>query len=159
MPQVPYAFLTFIDFDRQWLKSDVGISVTNPNVERIGSIDARAMFPDAPEVLFIPDISKDESCKMQRNPFGLDDESIILRFYCGAVVSVDGFRVGVLSVADTKPRSEMSLNDRQNLFDLAAAVSNLVRERRQRHLRFRKERANLMLGLNHNLRTPVGGCL
>lgn len=127
-------------------------------MERTSSVDARAMFPDAPEVIFIPDISEDETCERQRNPFGLD-ESIVLRFYCGAAISLDGFRVGVLSVADTKPRSEMSLNDRQNLFDLAAAVSNLVRERRQRHLRFRKERANLMLGLNHNLRTPVGVCL
>lgn len=113
------------------------------------------MFPTAPEVLFIPDLSADEKYKSFLNSFGLEDTSIVFRFYLGAVIMVDGFRVGVLSVLDTKSRDFVSIESRQNLADLAAAVSNLVKERRSRNLRFKKERANLMLGLNHNLRTPV----
>jgi GAF domain-containing protein len=76
-------------------------------------------------------------------------------FYTGVALSVEGFRVGVLSVIDTQPREHLSMDNRQNLLDLAAAISHLLRERRLKYLRFKKERANLMLGLNHNLRTPV----
>lgn len=137
------------------MKSDIGITVETASVDRRDSIDALAMFPTSPEIVFSPDITSDPAYEHFKNPFGLSDSSLSLHFYAGAVISVDGFRLGMLSVVDTSPRPYLSLIDRQNLFDLAAAISNLVKERRHRHLRFRKERANLMLGLNHNLRTPV----
>lgn len=112
------------------------------------------MFPDAPEVLFVTDILADSRYQHFRAPFG-SEANFSIRFYAGAVIVVDGFRLGVISVVDTSPRPVLSLCDRQNLLDLAAAISCLTKERRQRQLRLRKERANLMLGLNHNLRTPV----
>lgn len=127
--------------------------LSNPNVDRRDSVDAHAMFSDAPEVLVVLDLAKDEKYKGHLNPFGIENETF--RFYAGAVIIVDGFRLGVLSVIDNKPRDSVTLENRQNLADLACAVGNLVKESRQRHLRYRKERANLMLGLNHNLRTPV----
>jgi CheY-like chemotaxis protein/signal transduction histidine kinase len=151
---VPYAFLTFIDNDRQWIKSDIGISIENPNVDRRDSLDSLIMFPDAPEVLLVTDILSDSRFQQFRAPFG-SEANFSIRFYAGAVIVVDGFRLGVISVVDTSPRPVLSLCDRQNLLDLAAAISSLTKERRQRQLRLRKERANLMLGLNHNLRTPL----
>jgi CheY-like chemotaxis protein/signal transduction histidine kinase len=153
--QTEYAFISFIDFERQWIKSNIGITITNPNIDRRDSIDAQAMFTTEPEVVFIPDLTTDPKYKSYTNPIGLEDTSIVFRFYLGAVIIVDGFRVGVLSVLDTQPREHVSIESRQNLADLAAAVSNLVKERRSRNMRFKKERANLMLGLNHNLRTPL----
>lgn len=130
------------------------MTLSNPNVDRRDSVDAHGMFSDAPVVLVIMDLAKDEKYKGYLNPFGTENVETF-RFYVGAVIIVDGFRLGVLSVIDTKPRDFISVEDRQNLADLACAVANLVKESRQRHLRYRKERANLMLGLNHNLRTPV----
>lgn len=97
-------------------------------------------------------LSKDNS--IEDNPYS-NNNLIKLKFYAASPIITDGFRIGVLSVIDTERRDYLSIEDRQNLLDLASAVSNLVSERRQRYLRFKKQRANLMLGLNHNLRTPV----
>lgn len=153
--QMPYSFLSFIDLDRQWVKSSIGLDVSNPNIDRRDSIDSLCMFPETPEVLVIFDLEKHPKYKdyLKHNPFG--DEHASFKFYAGAVVTVEGFRVGVLSVLDDKPSDYLSLDNRQNLLDLAAAISNILKDRRLKYMRQKKERANLMLGLNHNLRTPV----
>lgn len=151
--QVPYALVTFIDFDRQWVKSCSGLTVEFPNLERKHSVDATLMFPDSHELRVI--LSGEEEPLLLALANAMDFDHTKFGFYMGAVITVDGFKLGVLSVMDTKPHDHVSLDDRQNLLDLSAAVSNLVKERRLRNLQLKKQRANLMLGLNHNLRTPV----
>eukprot|EP00981_Chlorochromonas_danica_P006826 scaffold1493_cov172-Ochromonas_danica.AAC.4 len=150
----PIAMISFIDYDRQWIKSCVGGKISNPNVPRSDSIDADLMFPDAHEIKLI--LNGDEQDKLTRlvEKLGLQ-EQLPLRFYIGAAIIIDGFKLGVLSLFDNEPHDYVSLDNRQNLVDLAAAVSNLVKERRLRNLQLRKQKANLMLGLNHNLRTPL----
>jgi GAF domain-containing protein len=150
--QVPCAFISFIDEERQWIKSCAGIDIPNPNINRIDSLDAKLMFPATPEINFVLDLEDEEDYRELGTIMGVD---LHFRFYMGAALVVDNLRVGVLSVLDTKPHKHVPLEDRQNLLDLSIAVSNMVQERRMRNLQLRKQRANLMLGLNHNLGAPV----
>eukprot|EP00981_Chlorochromonas_danica_P007734 scaffold1873_cov182-Ochromonas_danica.AAC.2 len=144
----PIAMISFIDYDRQWIKSCVGGKISNPNLPRSDSIDADLMFPDAHEIKIILNSDEEDKLTQLAEKLGLQ-EQLPLRFYIGAAIIIDGFKLGVLSY------DYVSLDNRQNLIDLAATVSNLVKERRLRNLQLRKQKANLMLGLNHNLRTPL----
>lgn len=146
--------ISFIDYNRQWIKSCVGGKISNPNLPRSDSIDADLMFPDAHEIKLILNGDEEDKLNQLAEKLGLQ-EQLPLRFYIGAAIIIDGFKLGVLSLFDSQPHDYVSLDNRQNLVDLAAAVSNLVKERRLRNLQLRKQKANLMLGLNHNLRTPV----
>eukprot|EP00981_Chlorochromonas_danica_P000529 scaffold108_cov167-Ochromonas_danica.AAC.1 len=98
----PIAMISFIDYDRQWIKSCVGGKISNPNVPRSDSIDADLMFPDAHEIKLI--LNGDEQDKMTRlvEKLGLR-EQLPLRFYIGAAIIIDGFKLGVLSLFDNEP--------------------------------------------------------
>ena len=146
--------MSFIDLETQWVKSNIGIVLKNPSIPREKSIDALFMFPETPEIKVIFDMDSKTKYQNLKNIYNFPNNELI-EFYAGVVISVEGFRLGVLSVIDTKPRNHFEMEDRQNLLDLAAAIATILKERRQKNLRFRKQRANLLLGLNHNLRTPV----
>eukprot|EP01039_Chlorochromonas_danica_P004532 gene4532-4970_t len=157
--EVPAAYISLIDSDHQWIKSCIGVTITNPFIPRHDSLDATLMFPDTPEIVFISDLAQDDVYKDLASTLGVEEEEegegMVFRFYMGAVITVDGLRVGVLSIVDTIPREHVTLESRQNLLDLAIAVSNMLQERRLRNLQLSKQRANLLLGLNHNLGAPV----
>jgi hypothetical protein len=145
--------ISFVDFDRQWIKSAIGLRIVDNDINRADSVDSSLMFPDAHELKLVLNSEKEPLVANLAASMMLDN--IQFKFYIGAAIVVDGFKIGVMSLLDTKPHEYVSLDNRQNLLDLAAAVSNIVKGRRLRNLQLKRQRANLMLGLNHNLRTPV----
>jgi len=108
---VPISILTLIDAKREWFKSCQGISKTEG--DRAISFCGHALVED--QILVVPDTKKDE--RFADNPLVVGEPYI--RFYAGVpVMSIDGARIGVFCIKDTKPR-EFSEDDKEILQGLA----------------------------------------
>ena len=95
--QSPIALITFIDAERQWFKSKVGVSITETTREL--SFCSRAIEQN--DLFIIPDTTKDE--RFKTNPFVVSEPKI--RFYAGAPFrSANGHALGTLCVLDCVPR-------------------------------------------------------
>jgi sigma-B regulation protein RsbU (phosphoserine phosphatase) len=111
---VPLAYVSLIDTDRQWLKSAQGMNVCETN--RDISFCGHAILGD--ETLVVPDTWKDP--RFQDNPLVRGEPRI--RFYAGHPVSgPGGFKVGTLCIADRRPR-QLSEREKATLRDLAAVI-------------------------------------
>ena len=78
-----------------------------------------------------------------------------IRFYAGAAIVVDDVKIGSLCIIDRVPHIGFSDKERMNMLDLGAAVSNLVRERRDASLRSNKECAKMMNEVMRNVCSPL----
>ncbi len=96
--RTPIALLTFVDREREWFTSRVGLAIGETASRAVRS--ARHALQSA-DPFVIEDASRDE--RFADHPLVLGDPH--LRFYAGApLVTSDGFAIGTLAVADTQPR-------------------------------------------------------
>ncbi len=94
----PIALVTFIDRDRQWLKSRVGLDLDES--ARDVAVCAHAIL-NPTDVFVVEDLSAD--ARFADNPFVTGEESI--RFYAGVpLTTASGNALGVLCVIDRVPR-------------------------------------------------------
>lgn len=131
--QTPIAALAFIDKNRQWLKSKIGIDTTE--YPRELSFSAHTIN-HLDKNLVVENALKDD--RFSENPLVVDSPNI--RFYAGvSLVNAQGLPLGTLCVVDIKPRK---LDDFQfmALEKLANQVLNLLELRRK----------NFILAENHN---------
>ena len=146
---MPVSVITLVDVDRVWFKSRIGVDWTD--ISRNESIDAFTVLTDSPEVFIVPDISTDH-----RFPdFDLTYNDSPIRFYAGVAIMVEDVKIGTLCILDTETHSEFSAEDKENLLDICVGVSQLAHERRQHTLSLHTERANIVVSMMHNLRTPM----
>jgi PAS domain S-box-containing protein len=109
---VPIAGFAFIDAERQWFKSRVGVDMSE--VARANAFSAHAIMSN--DVCVMLDTRADPRSRDNPNVTGGPK----IRFYAGApLVTRDGYRLGALAVLDTEPRSTFSPEDRQRLETLA----------------------------------------
>lgn len=109
---VPISTLTLVDEKREWFKSVCGLD--QKEGDRAISFCGHALLAD--DLFIIPDTRKDE--RFADNPMVLGKPYI--RFYAGVpIMSIDGERVGVFCIKDTKPRG-FSKDDGEILKSLAA---------------------------------------
>jgi diguanylate cyclase (GGDEF)-like protein/PAS domain S-box-containing protein len=97
MTGVPVAAISFVDQDRQWFKSRVGLDAVQ--TARDVAFCAHAILGDTP--LVVEDARAD--LRFHDNPLVLADNGV--RFYAGAPIRTpDGLNVGVLCAIDHAPR-------------------------------------------------------
>jgi GAF domain-containing protein len=123
---VPIAAITFVDSDRLWIKSSVGIDFKE--IPRAISMCAEAILHDAP--LVVEDATQEP--KFQNNPLVTADGG--LRFYAGIrLVSKEGHAVGAICVCDTTIRTI----DEEQLTMLRSLAGLVSRQLEVRRLVFR----------------------
>ena len=131
MLHAPVALISFVDRDRQWFKSRVGLDLRQ--TERCDSICSHTILDSNP--LVVPDILNDDRFRHVRSVEGLSH----VRFYAGApLISPFGHRLGSLCVLDDRPR-HLEPEQVTILEDLAALVVD------QLGLRQARERSRLAL--------------
>lgn len=135
----PIAAITFVDSDRQWLKSKIGLADDIHETSRDHSFCAHTILDN--EVLIVEDATKDE--RFYGNPLVTDGMAI--RFYAGApIVSATGFRLGSICVIDDQPR-ELSQQEAKVLRILSRQISKLLELRLKNKLLREKAEEQLRL--------------
>ncbi len=118
----PIAVINFIDRDRQWFKSEIGLGVRETPLDI--SICAHAILQ--PGLFIVPDTLND--VRFACNPLVTGDPH--LRFYAGALLeSMDGHAIGTLCILDHTPR-ELTPGQKQSLTALSRQVMKLLELRR-----------------------------
>jgi predicted signal transduction protein with EAL and GGDEF domain len=120
----PMGTLTFVDSNRQWYKSRVGVPATETAREK--AFCAHAIL-DSNRLLEITDVAKVPW--FDPHIYGPDGPTV--RFYAGAPLKTrDGSSIGTLCVMDQVPRT-LSEAQRDALNKLAKAVATQLNLRRQ----------------------------
>jgi diguanylate cyclase len=122
---VPIALVSFVDLERQWFKSCIGLDAraTPRNV----AFCSYAIMSD--DLFVVPNALADE--RFRDNPLVTDGPKI--RAYAGApLLTARGFRLGTLCAIDTRPR-EFSASQLDTLRDLAGMVVDQLELRRMAH--------------------------
>jgi diguanylate cyclase (GGDEF)-like protein len=102
---MPIAYISLIDRDRQWLKAESGSSLCQ--VDRADSFCRMTIQGTSP--LVFSDLSLDP--RTASNPYVTGEPRV--RFYAGApLISPEGFALGALGVMDTKARAFSEANCR-----------------------------------------------
>lgn len=113
---VPLAYISLIDSDRQWMKSQAGIPLP-PEIPRAESFCAHAILD--PNGVVVSDLVDDE--RFQDSAFVTQDPR--LRFYASMPLDGPGGEpVGTLCIADTRPR-DLTDHDLALFRDLTAWVA------------------------------------
>jgi PAS domain S-box-containing protein len=125
--QTSVAFIAFIDDERQWFKSKVGLEI--PEMPRAESWCDRTIMQN--DIVEIPDASIDQVYAHQENVTG----GFNIRFYASApLIDPEGYRIGTLCVFDQSPK-KLTADQRDALTTLASEViSHLVLRKQKKEL-------------------------
>lgn len=145
--ETPGAFITFVDKDRVFFKSN--LSNLNVNeIERKDSLCSLAILQD--EVFVLNDTHTYPG--LLSNPFVAAEGGI--RFYAGAPLkSPEGYNMGTVCIIDTKPR-EVSTEH----LEMLRTLSKMVIDKLENKLRYRKSiesQVNLMNITLHEIKNPL----
>ena len=122
--ETPISVLSFIDRDRRWAKSNVGLS--QQEAGRDISLCSYAILQN--DLLVVPDARADE--RFAHNP-GVTAEPGV-RFYAGMpLVTPEGLAIGTLCVVDHVPR-QLTEEQANKLRALAGSAMILLEVRRRR---------------------------
>ena len=126
--RAPIALITFVDAERVWFKSRVGLDLAE--LPRSGSFCAETIR--RPDITLIGDARTDP--RFKASPLVTGDGGI--RFYAGApLMTRDGRCLGSLCVIDSEPRAGLDAEERARLTTLARMVMNEIELRRELSVR------------------------
>ncbi len=122
--EVPITFIAFIDGEREWFKSQIGLPeeiAATRSAPRALSICAHTVAIN--ELLVVEDIARDK--RFANNPL-LKGRG--LRFYAGMPLRINKFPIGSICLLDTKPR-RFSEESRRLLHVMADEVTEELERR------------------------------
>src|SRR6478735_4894129 len=112
--EAPVGAITFIESERQWIKSEQGLGL--PETPRDISFCTHALLGD--DVMVVEDATCDP--RFASNPYVTAEGGV--RFYAGApLTTTEGYRLGTLYVIDHIAR-KVGQRDRDLLREMAAVV-------------------------------------
>jgi len=157
---MPMAAISFLDTERQWFKSAVGLPVSETSLE--GAFCLRAVEHE--DAFVVPDALRDERFRtspLVTGPLGL-------RFYAGVpLLDRAGHALGTLCVMDRRPR-RLGAAKLEILQDLAGMVMNELELRlakaeamsaKREALRANAAKSNFFQAMSHELRTPLNAII
>jgi signal transduction histidine kinase len=131
---VPISLITFIDNDRQWIKSHYGFKVKETTRD-IAFCNHAINTPD--NLFVVPNTLED--ARFKDNPLVLLEPQI--RFYAGApLVTSTGYALGTICLIDNKP-GKLTERQQKNLRALAKQVMMLLELRKKNKLLSIKQEA------------------
>ena len=159
---VPTAFISLIDKERQWLKSKIGISKCETSRE-LSFCSHTILEPDG--FLEVPDSSKDD--RFKDNPIACKGNERIV-FYAGvALKDDDDYVLGTLCVADQQPR-KLTKQQKESLHYLANQVIRLFEMRKanyglrqtKKELKEKNEQLKDFAGVvSHDMKMPLANMI
>lgn len=127
--ETPIGLITFVDADKQWLKSKIGVSITQ--TERSVSFCSHAIL-NPHEIMIVDDARED--ARFANNPLVKGDPNIV--FFAGMpLVDESGYALGTLCAIDNKPR-KLTQNQIEAIKILSKQVVNML------HLRLKNVQLN-----------------
>ncbi len=147
--ETPIASISFVDSDRVWFKSTLGLE--HRQLPREIAFCDYAILDD--ELFVVEDARADE--RYRDHPLVIDTPGI--RFYAGMpLVTPDGYRLGALCAIDSAPRS-LTPKQRETMVILSHHVVNLLELRaKTRTLEELSDlKTRMMAIMGHDLRSPM----
>ena len=154
---VPASLITFLDKDRQWFKSHLGVDIRE-TPRAISFCNYTIADPD--HVLVVPDMRIDD--RFSQNPMVTGQPNAV--FYAGApLVTPDGYVLGSICVLDGKV-NDLSEEQRLSLKGLAEQVITRLELQKklkelnlaQQHLKKVNSRLkNFAQVVSHDMKTPL----
>ncbi|MEQ1741845.1 MAG: HDOD domain-containing protein [Candidatus Nitrotoga sp.] len=115
---VPIVLVSLVDMNRQWFKSNMGLSISE--TPRNISFSGHAILGD--DIFMVPDTLADK--RFYNNPLVTGSPGI--RFYAGCPLTApNGSKLGTLCLIDTKPRI-LNIEERKLLQDFARMVEQEI---------------------------------
>ncbi len=133
---VPMAFVSLVDADRLWFKSQVGFPFSETPADK--AFCTHAIRQD--EMLVVCDAMADE--RFASSPYVTGFPGV--RFYAGVPIAANGAHIGTLCLVDTVAR-EFGEDERAILRDLGAMVANEVAARALQEAQERQRRSEAAL--------------
>jgi CheY-like chemotaxis protein len=148
--RAPMALLTLADLDKQYCISSRGLAEPT----RKSPFCSHIVLSES-DILVVPDASLDLHFANDSQVAG--DPHI--RFYAGVpLVCPNGYKLGVLCVMDTEPRSsEPSLDEKQSLMELAAMAMETLTDLKMKKNSSLSNPAQQIACTAHDLLTPLTG--
>lgn len=158
---VPASLITFLDKDRQWFKSHLGIDIDG-TAREFSFCNYTIM--DSENVLVVPDLRNDE--RFAHNPLVAGDPHAV--FYAGApLVTPDGYVLGSICVLDGKV-NDLNEGQQEALKALAQQVVTKL-ELRKKIKELKNTQKKLKLAnknlkdfahtVSHDMKTPLANIL
>lgn len=132
--ETPIALISFVDAEREWFKSKVGL--TTLEVPRKNSFSSYTILQR--EILIVSDTLQDE--RFAENPIAIS--APFFRFYAGVpLLTASDFALGSLSVIDFVPRN-LELKKQAILQKLARQIIALLELHRQKQIEEKQRNIN-----------------
>ncbi|TKD61844.1 ATP-binding protein [Flavobacterium sp. ASW18X] len=150
---VPIAYISLIDGERQWFKSKVGLDINETPIDI--SFCKYTILDDKPLIVN----NTLESERFKNNVFVTGDYKV--RFYAGVpITDGDNHTIGTFCAIDQKPK-ELSEKETKLMQTLAKTAMSLIALRKSRldSMKLAKAKEEFMSNMSHEIRTPLNAII
>ncbi len=148
----PIALISFVDAERLWCKSSIGLNITE--IDRNTSFSAHSLLDEG--IFEVEDAFKDE--RFWDNP--LVTGAPYIRFYAGAPLTTSsGYALGALCIISNKP-NKLTSWQRNTLKVLSNEVMSRLELRKSKQIEHTAQLSSFLASsVSHETKMPISGVL